>query len=136
MLRLRQAGACTLVAAVVAFCGAGTKAQECCDPDSPFREGEGWAEVPATCETIAHWADRAPQTDDRITMAMQGRLSEVHTDGALAYLIVCDEPGVQVMCVTYQTNGMAPGDTVLVAGGYGRTGPEQVILDPCLATAE
>ncbi len=105
-------------------------------PHSPFGDGEGWGDVPASWEPIARWADRAPQTGDRITMAMQGRLSEVHTDGALAYLIVCDEPGVQVMCVTYQTNGMAPGDTVLVAGGYGRAGPTQVILDPCLAAAE
>ncbi len=120
----------------VLLTASGARAQACCDPESPFREGEGWADTPATCETIAHWAARAPQTDVRITMAMEGRLSEVHSDGALAHIILCGAPGTQVMCVTYDTNGMQPGDFAVVAGGYQRAGPEQVILDPCLATRE
>jgi hypothetical protein len=28
------------------------RAVDCCDPNSPFREGEGWADEPATCENI------------------------------------------------------------------------------------
>ena len=108
-------------------------AQECCDPGGPFRPGEAYADVPASCDTVGHWVDRAPTVDARITMAIRGKLSAVETDGALAYLIMCAEGGVQVMCVTYQTNGMTPGDTVLFGGGYARVGEKQVMLDPCLA---
>jgi hypothetical protein len=67
-------------------------------------------------------------------MTVRGTLSHVETDGALAYLIMCGQGGAQVMCVTYQTNGMKPGDTVLFAGGYSRVGEKQVMLDPCLAS--
>ncbi len=63
-----------------------------------------------------------------------GALSAVETDGALAYLIMCAQPGIQVMCVTYETNAMKPGDVVLFAGGYSRVGEKQVMLDPCLAS--
>ena len=115
--------------------GAQPRAQDCCDPASPFREGEGYAEEPATCETLAGWVERAPQVNARITMSVRGALSAVESDGALAYLVMCEEPGVQVMCVTYETNGMQPGDVVLFAGGYSRVGEKQVMLDPCLASA-
>lgn len=111
-------------------------AQDCCDPAGPFRAGEGYAETPATCETLAHWAERAPRVDARISLTIRGALSHVETDGALAYLIMCEEGGMQVMCVTYETNGMQPGDVVLFGGGYARTGEKQVMLDPCLADAE
>jgi hypothetical protein len=111
-------------------------AQECCDPAGPFRPGEGYAEEPATCETIAGWVERAPQVDARISMTIRGALSHVETDGALAYLIMCEEGGMQVMCVTYDTNGMEAGDVVLFAGGYARVGEKQVMLDPCLTDAE
>jgi hypothetical protein len=111
------------------------QAQDCCDPASPFRAGEAYAETPATCETLAHWVERAPQVDARITMSVRGPLVAVEFDGALAYLIMCEAPGVQVMCVTYSTNGMQPGDNVLFAGGYLRVGETQVMLDPCLARA-
>ena len=108
-------------------------AQECCDPAGPFRPGEGYAEEPATCETIGEWVERAPQVEARISMTIRGELSHVETDGALAYLIMCEEGGVQVMCVTYETNGMEAGDVVLFGGGYARVGDRQVMLDPCLA---
>ena len=110
------------------------RAQECCDPASPFRAGEGYAEEPATCETLLGWVERAPETNARISMTVRGALSAVGSDGALAYLVMCEEPGVQVMCVTYDTNGMKPGDTVLFGGGYSRVGEKQVMLDPCLAS--
>jgi hypothetical protein len=108
-------------------------AQECCDPAGPFRPGEGYAETPATCATIGDWAARAPTVDARITLTIRGKLVHVQSDGALAYLIMCEEGGMQVMCVTYQTNGMKAGDEVLFAGGYARVGEKQVMLDPCLA---
>lgn len=129
-------GTIALLAAFACLRGGDVQADPCCDPDSPFREGEGWADTPATCETIARWAARAPETDARITMVMEGRLAEVHWDGALAYLILCEAAGAQVMCVTYETNGLEPGDAAVVAGGYQRAGPRQVILDPCLATRD
>ncbi|WP_271899174.1 hypothetical protein [Candidatus Phyllobacterium onerii] len=108
--------------------------QDCCDPEGPFRPGEGYADKPATCKTIAGWLERAPQVDARITLSVRGALSAVEFDGALAYLVICAEPDVRVMCVTYSTNGMRPGDVVLFAGGYSRVGTKQVMLDPCLAS--
>lgn len=108
--------------------------QSCCDPTGPFRPGEGYADEPATCETIGTWVDRAPQTDARITLSIVGPLSAVEFDGTLAYLVMCEQPGVQVMCVTYSTNGMQPGNVVLFGGGYKRVGDQQVMLDPCLAS--
>jgi hypothetical protein len=37
------------------------------------------------------------------------------------------------MCVTYESNGMAVGDRVIVKGGYRRLDANHVVLDPCLA---
>ncbi len=111
-------------------------AQDCCDPAGPFRPGEAYAEQPATCETIGRWIERAPEVDRRITLTVRGALSAVETDGVLAYLIMCPEPGVQVMCVAYSTNDMKLGDVVTFGGGYSRVGKKQVMLDPCLASRE
>ena len=47
---------------------------------------------------------------------------------------MCAPPGVQVMCVTYSTNGLEAGDVVLFGGGYRRVGERQIMLDPCLAS--
>jgi hypothetical protein len=122
--------------ALVFLPSAPLQAEECCDPAGPFRPGEAYADEPATCETIGHWMERAPQVDRRITLTMRGALSAVETDGVLAYLIMCPEAGVQVMCVAYSTNGMQPGELVTFAGGYARVGEKQVMLDPCLASRE
>ena len=112
------------------------RAEECCDPAGPFRPGEAYAEEPATCETIGDWIERAPEVDRRITLTVSGALSAVESDGVLAYLIMCPEPGVQVMCVAYSANDMRPGDVVMFGGGYSRVGEKQVMLDPCLASRE
>ena len=104
--------------------------------DSPFRLGEAYAEVPATCETALHWIDKAPRTDSRVTMSIVGKLVATEWDGALAYLIMCAEGGVQIMCVTYSRDGRNVGDTVLFGGGYSRVGERQIMLDPCLASPE
>ena len=125
--------ALALALSVLFAASAVSAAQECCDLAGPFRPGEGYAETPATCATIGDWADRAPEVDARITLTIRGKLVHVQSDGALAYLIMCEEGGMQVMCVTYQTNGMKAGDEVLFAGGYSRVGEKQVMLDPCLA---
>lgn len=111
-------------------------AADCCDPESPFREGEQYPDVPATCQNIGSWADRAPQTDNRISLGISGKLSEVHSDGVLAYLIMCEPSGTQVMCVTCNTNGLEPGDVVVFGGGYSRLEQKRILLDPCLASRD
>jgi hypothetical protein len=102
--------------------------------EGPFTLGEEYPEEPATCETIKYWADRAPRTEDRISLGITGKLKAVKFDGTLAYLLMCEPPGVQVMCVTYSTNGLEAGDVVLFGGGYRRVGERQIMLDPCLAS--
>jgi hypothetical protein len=111
-------------------------AQECCDPKGPFALGEQYPAKPATCENIEHWANRAPATDARISLAIRGKLTAAEFDAALAYLVMCEPSGVQVMCVTNSTNGLEPGDMVLFGGGYARVGEKRVLLDPCLASRE
>jgi hypothetical protein len=73
---------------------------------------------------------------DRVSIGIIGHLVSVDWDGALAYLIMCDEPGVQVMCVTYSKDGMNIGDKVLFGGGYSRVDDNKIMLDPCLASHE
>jgi hypothetical protein len=108
------------------------RAVDCCDPNSPFREGEGWADEPAICENIRTGPNGLRQRTQRISLAIKGKLSAVDA-GVLAYLVMCDAPGMQV---TYETNGMRPGDVVAFGGGYERSGPKRVIIDPCLASRE
>ncbi|WP_246233307.1 hypothetical protein [Aurantimonas aggregata] len=103
------------------------------DPASPYRLAEGMAEEPATCENLAYWLDRAPDYDGRISMTVVGPLRESHWDGALAYLIMCEPGGAQVMCVTYAPREVDPNKSVLLAGGYQRIDKDKVMLDPCLA---
>jgi len=111
-------------------------AQEWQRADSPFTLGEAYPEVAATCETVKYWIDHAPDTEDRVSFAIRGELVAAEWDGALAYLIMCDEADVQVLCVTYSKDGRDVGDTVLFGGGYSRVGDRQVMLDPCLASPE
>jgi hypothetical protein len=118
------------------FTPSGLDATECCSSDSPFREGEGWADKAATCDNIGYWADRAPTTNARISLVVEGKLSAVKWTGTLAYLVMCDAPGVQLLCVTYSTNGMRAGDVVTFGGGYERRGARRIVLDPCLASRE
>lgn len=112
------------------------RAEDCCDPQGPFALGEDYPDQPATCETIKYWADRAPDTTDRISLAIRDRLTAVQSNPVLTYLAMCESPGIQVLCVTYKPGGLAPGDVVLLAGGYSRKGDRQIVLDPCLASRE
>jgi hypothetical protein len=120
--------------AAVSFGTTLVSASDCCDPKSPFRPGEGYSETPASCDTLSYWAERAPKTDARISMVVRGKLSDVGSNGVLAYLEMCDPKGLRVVCVTYKTNGMRAGDVVNFAGGYNRRSKEWVMLDPCLAS--
>lgn len=123
-----------LASALLALGAASHGSEACCDPKSPFRAGEATPDLPATCGTLAYWAKRAPDTTDRVSMVVTGRLSGVHSDGVLAYLEMCDPKGLRVVCITYETNGMRAGDTVTFAGGYVSTNDQWVKLDPCLAS--
>jgi hypothetical protein len=125
-----------LALSFVISAGLQVHAETCCDPAGPFVLGEAYPEQAATCETIEYWMNRAPNVDARISLAIRGALTAVEFDGTLAYLVMCDPSAVQVMCVTYSTNGREPGDVVLFGGGYIRVGEKQIMLDPCLASPE
>jgi len=105
-------------------------------PDSPFVLGEAYPETPATCVTVNDWIEKAPQVDGRVSFAIVGKLVGVGWDGALAYLVMCKEGGVQVLCVTYSKDGREVGDTVLFGGGYNRVDERRIMLDPCLASRQ
>lgn len=63
---------------------------DCCNPASPFKAGEAYPDELAACETLVHWAERAPKTDSRITLGIKGKLTGVHSDGVMAYLPMCE----------------------------------------------
>jgi hypothetical protein len=111
----------------------GLGAADCCAPDSPFRDGEEPSDKPASCDTIGHWADRAPTTDARISLRIKGKLTKVTKTDVVTYLDMCDAKIMQVTCVTYDPEGMRSGDRVGFAGGYARVGPKHIVMDPCLA---
>lgn len=132
--RLARLLPASLAAAVLACPPA--NAEDWQSPDSPFTLGEAQPAQVATCETAKKWIDLAPQIEGRVSFAITGELAAVHWDGALGYLIMCDEAGVQVMCVTYSVEGRAVGETVVFAGGYSRAGERKIMLDPCLASKD
>jgi hypothetical protein len=125
----------TITVAVMTYGFVGElRAEEWKRPDSPFMIGEAYPEVAATCETVNYWINHAPEIDGRISFAIEGQLVAAEWDGALAFLVMCDSPKVQVLCVTYSKDGRDVGDTVLFGGGYARVGENQIMLDPCLAS--
>ena len=65
-------------------------------------------------------------------MQVVGALTDVQSDGALAYMQMCSAPEPRVLCVTYSTNGRKAGDTVVLSGTYSQRGPDHILLDPCL----
>lgn len=128
-----QTGAALLAGWIAAFAPCAATAQDPFGPLAPFREGEALATRAATCATLPDWIDHVPETTDRISLTVRGRLSLVDHDGTLAYLIMCEPEDVQVLCITYETGGRVPGDGAVIAGGYIRADERRVILDPCLA---
>jgi hypothetical protein len=98
-----------------------------------FSEAEQPVRMPAECRDVRRMADGIPELDYRIDLSVAGSLTAVQTDGALWYLVLCSPPDIRIMCVTYESNGMAIGDRVIVRGGYQRRDASHVLLDPCLA---
>ena len=86
----------------------------------------------ATCATLPGWAAKAPRTEARISMAIEGRVTSAEADEVLAYVAMCEDAPVTVVCVTYLPLAHAPGDWLVLAGGYNRAEPGLVVLDPCL----
>src|SRR5215207_1760843 len=96
-------------------------------PEQPARSS-------ANCSEIRLMAAGLPPQTTRIDLSTTGVLTAVHTDGALWYLVMCSAPDVRVMCVTYASNDMKPGERVTFRGGYNRIDPDHAVLDPCLAS--
>ena len=95
-------------------------------------EPEQPAQAYARCEQIRPMLSGMTEPDDRIDLSVVGELTLVRTDGALWYLGLCTD--IQVLCVTYESNDMKPGERVFMKGGYIRRSPDHILLDPCLAT--
>ena len=89
---------------------------------------------PAGCGDLQAALDGLPEPQTRIDPSVVGTLTFIQTDGALWYLAVCSAPGIRVMCVTYDDNGMKLGERVTLRGGYSRQDEHHVVLDPCLAS--
>jgi hypothetical protein len=98
-----------------------------------FSMAEQPVRMPAECRDVRRMADGIPELDYRIDLSVDGRLTAVQTDGTLWYLVLCSPPDIRIMCVTYESNGMAIGDRIIVRGGYRRRDDNHVLLDPCLA---
>ena len=98
-----------------------------------FSEAEQPVRMPAECRDVRRMAEGMPELDYRIDLSVVGKLTAVQTDNVLWYLVLCSAPDIRIMCVTYQSNGMAIGDRVIVKGGYLRRDANHVMLDPCLA---
>lgn len=99
-----------------------------------FSAAERPARSPATCADVADQLAGLDTPLTRIDMSIAGVLTLARTDGALWYLAVCSSPGVRVLCITYEGNGMKSGDAVVFRGGYNRQDDLHVVLDPCLAS--
>jgi hypothetical protein len=88
----------------------------------------------AECGELRAMAKGLPVPDTRIDLAVIGNLRLVKGDGALWYLVICED--LRVMCVTYQSNDMKVGERVIMRGGYRRLDDNHVVLDPCLASRD
>lgn len=99
-----------------------------------FSQAEQPARAPATCADLGPQLAGLPEPSTRIDLTVVDALTLVQTDGALWYLAVCASPAIRVLCVTYQGNGLKPGERALLRGGYNRQDPAHVVLDPCLAS--
>ncbi|MEW6452288.1 MAG: hypothetical protein AB1490_16640 [Pseudomonadota bacterium] len=96
-----------------------------------FSAGDQPAQRFAACEEIRSMSAGLPPLEERVDLSLTGTLNAVRTDGALWYLTMCAD--VRVLCVTYESNDMKPGDRVTLKGGYVRRDDNHVMLDPCLA---
>jgi hypothetical protein len=99
-----------------------------------FAPPEQRPSVTARCDQVRAMAEGLPVLETRIDLWVAGALTLVRTDGALWYLVICDD--LRIMCVTYESNDMQVGERVVMRGGYRRLDPRHAVLDPCLASRE
>lgn len=99
-----------------------------------FSPPEQRPSVTARCDEVRAMAEGLPVLETRIDLWVAGALTLVRTDGALWYLVICDD--LRIMCVTYESNDMQVGERVVMRGGYRRLDPKHAVLDPCLASRE
>jgi len=101
---------------------------------NPFADPDMQPSYRAQCHEVRELTKDRETGTTRIDFSVTGPLALVHSDGTLAYLGLCGTgPDPKVLCITYQTNDMKVGDVVTVTGGYSRTNPDFIVLDPCLA---
>ena len=87
----------------------------------------------AACGELRKAVSKLKRDDDElVTIEVQGELTNVKSDGALVYMVMCKPPDPVVLCVTYETNGRKAGDRVILTGNYTQHGPNHILLDPCL----
>lgn len=101
-----------------------------------FARPEQTVAVPATCTDIAAQLPDSEPAGMRVDMAIKGLVTLAKTDGVLWYIAVCADPGIRVLCVTYEGNGVKVGDIAVLRGGYSRQNQRHVMLDPCLASSD
>ena len=109
------------------------------DDDIAGRPGLAEAEMAplraAKCGELRAGLRELPELERRIDLWVEGRAVGMQTDGALWYILVCEQPDIRVLCVTYERNDMNVGDHVQARGAYSRRDENHVLLDPCLAGA-
>lgn len=103
--------------------------------DLPARRAASCEELRAMADALAaRPAEPGDDPDTRVDLTLAAPLVAVQRAGPLWYLVMCRD--LRVMCVTYQDNGMKPGDRVTMKGAYRRVDPNHALLDPCLANAD
>jgi hypothetical protein len=123
-----------IASVLLAAASAPLRAQEDAFAGRPgLAEGEQEPASRATCETLQQALAGLETPSRRVDLWVSGPLTLVQTDGALWYLAVCSSPGIRVMCVTYNDNGMKVGDHVTLRGAFIRQDERHIALDPCLA---
>lgn len=109
------------------------QADSLASPDGPFTTDHALPQTPATCETLPGWLDKAPAATGRINLTIRGEVRASRWGGAYAYLFMCTDAPVQVVCITNEPHEMIAGQETLLAGGFTGAADGQVVLDPCLA---
>ncbi|WP_295813557.1 hypothetical protein [uncultured Nitratireductor sp.] len=72
------------------------------------------------------------QEEEWITIDVVGELRAVEHDGTLGYMLACEAPDPEVLCVTYEINDYEVGDSVVLSGTLNEIDADHVSLDPCL----
>ena len=87
----------------------------------------------STCEDLRRaLRDHRVDGSQLVTVEVVGTLTFARSDGALAYLGMCDSPHPRVLCVSYELGGRKVGDRAILTGSYIPRGPDHIQLDPCL----